>query len=234
MSGLARLAFHPVPEVGRRDTSLRYTDILFGFVIRELFLRLQNWPQLDRVVKWHLMTATILVLGSWIGYRRSLNRSSYEVKFFNVPFWRFVVDQFMLVVYFRMAVLTTTAQTSGLDWQQLVLDTTRLTAYVFASYVVWDLLGLWMSVATDSQGAVVRPRYPMVDADDNPTTSAVALDWIGFGITTAAFIAVAALWLLAGLPNPWAVLPALIIVLLAYRWSKEMRTSWLLQRFRQS
>lgn len=229
MSGLARLAFHPVPEVGRRDTSLRYTDILFGFVIRELFLRLQNWPQLEGVVKWHLMTATVLVLGSWIGYRRSLNRSSYEVKFFNLPFWRFVVDQFMLVVYFRMAVLTTIPAASGFDWQQLVLDTTRLTAYVFASYVVWDLLGLWMGAATDTHGGVVMPRYPLVDADDKPTTSAVALDWIGFGITTAAFTAVVGLWLLARFPNPWAVLPALIIILLAYRWSKEMRTSWRLR-----
>lgn len=234
MSGLARLAFHPVPEIGRRDTSLRYTDILFGFVIRELFLRLQNWSQLDHVVKWHLMTATVLVLGSWIGYRRSLNRSSYEVKFFNLPFWRFVVDQFMLVVYFRMAVLTNILPTRGLDWPQLVLDTTRLTAFVFVSYWVWDLLGLWMAVATDSQGGVVRPRYPMVGADDEPTTSAVALDWIGFALTSAALGAVVALWLLARWPNPWGVLPALIAVLLAYRWSKEMRTSWLLQRLRRS
>ena len=67
-----RAALHPVPEVGRIDTSLRYTDILFGFVIRELFLRLQNWPNLTAAVQWHLIVGTTLVLGSWIGYRRSL------------------------------------------------------------------------------------------------------------------------------------------------------------------
>ena len=93
MSPRWRVALHPIPQVGRIDTSLRYTDILFGFVIRELFLRLQNWPDLTAAVRWHLIVGTTLVLGSWIGYRRSLNRSSYEVKFFNLPLARFIVDQ---------------------------------------------------------------------------------------------------------------------------------------------
>ena len=33
-----RVLLCPPPEPGRVDTGLRFTDILFGFVIRELFL----------------------------------------------------------------------------------------------------------------------------------------------------------------------------------------------------
>jgi hypothetical protein len=138
----ARVMLHPVPEVGRIDTSLRYTDILFGFVIRELFLRLQNWPDLDAAVQWHLIVGTTLVLGSWIGYRRSLNRSSYEVKFFNLPLFRFVVDQGMLVLYFRIAVLTNVDRTNLPTASVLAADTTKFVMYVFFLYVVWDLLGI--------------------------------------------------------------------------------------------
>src|SRR5262249_2621206 len=135
-----RVALHPVPEVGRIDTSLRYTDILFGFVIRELFLRLQNWPNLTTAVQWHLIVGTTLVLGSWIGYRRSLNRLSYEVKFFNLPLVRFIVDQIMLVLYFRIAVLTKVDGSDLPAASVLTTDTARLVVYVFILYVVWDFL----------------------------------------------------------------------------------------------
>ena len=44
------------------------------------------------------------MLGSWIGFRRSLNRTTYEVKFFNLPLFRFLMDQLMVILYFRIAV----------------------------------------------------------------------------------------------------------------------------------
>jgi hypothetical protein len=40
MNARLRLVFHPKPELERFETSLVYTDILFGFVIWELFRRL--------------------------------------------------------------------------------------------------------------------------------------------------------------------------------------------------
>ena len=74
-----RLRLHPKPELVRLDTSLRYTDILFGFVIREIFLRLQYWHNLDLDAWLYLSVCLALVLGSWIGYRRSLNRMPFVV-----------------------------------------------------------------------------------------------------------------------------------------------------------
>jgi len=60
-------------------------------------VRLSNWTQLSVAVRGHLIVGTILVLGSWIGFRRSLKRSRYQVKFFNLPFFLFLLDQLMLV-----------------------------------------------------------------------------------------------------------------------------------------
>src|SRR5688500_15778712 len=97
------LVVSPPAEPTKRDTGLRFTDILFGFVIRELFIRLQDWGELAWFVRWQLIAATALVLGSWIGFRRSLNRSDYELKFFNLPLLRFVLDQLMVILYFRIA-----------------------------------------------------------------------------------------------------------------------------------
>src|SRR5579883_735101 len=103
MSRLSNIVLHPSPELEEFDTGLRYTDILFGFVIRELFIRLQHVAQLDAQAQLQLVLGAILVLGSWIGYRQSLYRSKYQLRFFNLPLLRFVVDQAMLVLYFRIA-----------------------------------------------------------------------------------------------------------------------------------
>jgi hypothetical protein len=137
-----RLALHPFPEIEKADTSLRYTDILFGFVIRELFLRLQNFPELDSYTQWHLLIGTTLVLGSWIGFRRSLNRSGYTVKFFNLPFFKFLLDQSMLVLYFRLAATTAVDPTFVVPDPSLAVRTIELVTYIFGLYLGWDILGI--------------------------------------------------------------------------------------------
>lgn len=51
---------HPTPSLGRLDTNLRYTDILFGFVLKELFIRLQYIVTIPWELKLHLLTGTVL------------------------------------------------------------------------------------------------------------------------------------------------------------------------------
>ncbi|HEY7501371.1 MAG TPA: hypothetical protein VH740_22815 [Vicinamibacterales bacterium] len=225
MSTLVRTALHPVAEVDRQDTSLRYTDLLFGFVVRELFIRLQNWPQLPAAARLQLVSVTVLVLGSWIGYRRSLNRSTYAVKFFNLPFWRFVIDQLMLVIYFRLAVLTEYPWTGKQDLSTLASHTATLVVDVFGLYLLWDALGIRIAAAADGEaGGKRRPRYPAIDRETNEKTESWSpIDWAGVIITASALIAVALVR--AGGDRAW-VLPALIVILLGYRWIKEIRTSW--------
>jgi hypothetical protein len=221
-----RLAIHPIPELERFDTSLRYTDILFGFVIRELFLRLQSWTQLDLAVRLHLIVGTTLVLGSWIGFRRSLHRSGYQVKFFNLPLFRFLIDQMMLILYFRIAVLTDAGGRGVTVASDLARNTVKLVMYVFVLYMVWDLLGIWMSTAkTTGADGKKNPLYPVV-RNSEMTNEQQRVNVVGFLITvgTTAFLVV--FWLLANCFTPNPLFLGTTALLLAYRWAKETRTSW--------
>jgi len=216
--------------VGKVDTSLRYTDILFGFVIKELFVRLQNWSNLVWTVRLHLVVGTVLVLGSWIGYRRSAHRPAYEVKFFNLPFFRFLIDQLMLILYFRIAVLT------DLDWskpgptpEHLAAHTVKLVGMVFVLYCAWDCLGILMALRQDPSG---NWKYSEVK-DGQRTGLQSAKNFDGFAISIGGLLM---LLLLAFSPirecfGANAILVVTILLLLSYRFIKEVRTSW--RRMRQ-
>lgn len=229
MNALFRVAIHPEPELERFDTSLRYTDILFGFVIRELFLRLQNWMQLDRAVQLHLIVGTTLVLGSWIGFRRSLYRSSYQVKFFNLPLSRFIADQLMLILYFRVAVLTDATGKVVVAAVDLADSTMRLLVFVFILYTLWDLLGIWMAKAkkTGADGKKI-PRYPDVGNAKDPqiTEKEQTPNWWGLLISGTGLGLLVVFWLLRDCLTPKGEFFAATVWLLSYRWLKEMRTSW--------
>jgi len=225
MTRLLRSALSPSAEISRADTSLRYTDILFGFVIKELFVRLQNWGILQPATKWHLIAGTVLVLGSWIGYRRSLNRSAYEVKFFNLPLWRFVTDQLMLILYFHVAVMTASDGTNPPSPTELATQTVEFVALIFILYVIWDLLGIWMAVARSAPPNGHLPRYAKVDKDGN-AVGAQDPDWAGLAISGVALIVLVVLRARAAQLTPVALLVSTTLALLGYRWVKEVRTSW--------
>jgi hypothetical protein len=228
MRRFLQFAVHPTPEPDRTDTSLRYTDILFGFAIRELFLRLQHWPEWSVSARLQLITGTALVLGSWIGYRRSVNRAAYQVKFFNLPLFRFLIDQMMLILYFRVATLNDPGNVE-LPADALVRTTTLLIVVVFVLYVFWDLLGIW--TATAKNPATGKPRYTKVEFDPATGKPAVTatpqtVDWPGFWITFWFFVAFVTLWQIAGCYRPEAVFIIATALLVLYRWVKEIRTTW--------
>jgi hypothetical protein len=226
-----RDVFHPVPEPEKLDTGLLYTDILFGLVIGELFVRLQKWTQLDGAVRWHLIVGAILVLGSWIGFRRSRYRPAYQLKFFNLPLFRFLIDQLMLILYFRIAVLTEVGGKESPAANDLAGSTTRLILYVFVLYFMWDVLGLWMAKAktTEADGSK-KPVYPVVEDSKMTIKEQPANKW-GLRITIGALGVAFLLWMLDKCLAPTPLFLATTALLLAYRWAKEMRTSWVsLQR----
>jgi len=227
MNTRLRQILYPPPEVEKFDTNLRYTDILFGFVIKEIFIRLQNWPILADHIRAHLVVGFLLVLGSWVGYRRSRNRSHYQVKFFNLPLARFICDQIMLILYFRIAVLTPADGTKPPTAEELVAHTTELLAVVFFVYLVWDLLGIVMDKATvvNLDGSRV-PRYPEIDEKEKTMKIGVkkVADIDGMSITLFTLICMTVLWAGSIHPNPSYVWASLFLLL--YRSAKEIRTSW--------
>jgi hypothetical protein len=234
-------ALSPPASVSKFDTGLRFTDILFGFVIRELFLRLQNWGELDPFVRFQLIAGTALVLGSWIGFRRSLNRSTWEVKFFNLPFARFVLDQLMVILYFRIAVLTPTDPAKPVVADSVVSDTAETLFLIFALYALWDLLGIGMAVANErawpTDGQTGKWKYPKLDEEKKDRKQPVeqsTLDRKGLLITLAFLAPFAAFyWILDdrhfGQTGARNLFLAATVLLLAYRFIKEVKTSWLLK-----
>lgn len=226
--------WHPAPAAEKFDTGLRYTDILFGFVIRELFLRLQNWANLDYARQWHLIVGFTLVLGSWIGFRQSLNRPLYQLKFFNLPLFRFLVDQLMLILYFRIAVLTP-APDATRPWPStpeagisLAQETSKLVFCVFVLYAVWDWFAIRMAEARIKAEGTTTPRYPVV-RDGKTTNEEQRIDEGRIWITRICLLFFGFLWLFAlffaDCFNPVYLFVTTTALLLAYRWFKEMKTS---------
>jgi hypothetical protein len=219
------LLIHPEPEVGRIDTSLRYTDILFGFVIKELFVRLQNWSLIGSQVRLQLVVGTVLVLCSWIGFRRSLNRPLYEVKFFNLPLMMFVTDQLMLILYFRIAVMTTLDGTVSASDVDPTARTLQLLFWVFVLYGIWDFFAIWMAYSKRWTGSISEPRYFAIEGGAISKKSSIP-NWPGFIITFAGGVLLYILLKLS-CALTWDVqMIGSVVVLLAYRFVKEIRTSW--------
>jgi hypothetical protein len=227
MNPRVRAVFSPPASISQPETSLRYTDILFGFVIRELFLRLQNWQQLPTPTKWHLVVGASLVLGSWIGYRRSLNRTDYDVKFFNLPLVRFLVDQLMLILYFRIAVLTPIDRSNPLAPDALAAGTIALVVNVFVLYVAWDLLGIWMANAKTIKDGKRKLKYSKVEGGKIIEDKKATTNWVGLSITIGGLTIFAVLWLLAHCIDSTWLLAITGAVLLGYRWAKDYRTAWI-------
>jgi len=197
------------------DSGLTFTDILFGFVISAIFVRLQNWGSLDGFVRWQLLTSVVIVLGSWIGFRQSANRSKYKLKFFNLPLFRFILDQIMVLLYFRIAILTPTHPTE-LDPAHLADSTLEVLFFIFALYLLWDIGNLFMSWGWTQP----KSKYTKSTAD-----------WRGLAITTF-FLACFALLLHVnneidvGAQQASLLFGVAVGLLLAYRFAKDIRNAW--------
>lgn len=226
-----KIALHPPPKAEQFDTGLRYTDILFGFVIRELFSRLQNWVNLSGAVRWQLVVGSTLVLGSWIGFRRSLSRPQYQLKFFNLPLFRFLTDQLMLILYFRIAVLTPAPDATH-PWPptpeagiSLAKQTSLLVFIVFVLYAIWDWLGIRMARATvTAADGRLTPRYPKVEKGEM-TADPQIVDRTRIWVTRIFVLVLGVLWFFANYFQPVYLFVIMAFLLLAYRWFKEISTS---------
>jgi hypothetical protein len=212
--------FLPPPSINKFDTGLRFTDILFGFVLKELIIRLQHWPEIDHIVKLHLIVGTVLTLGSWIGYRRSANRSAYEVKFFNLPFFRFITDQLMIFFYFKIAVMTTEGKQASDP--SLVRNTIQAVVFVFLLYWIWDLLGIWMTRCKQADRR--EYKYPKIH-EGNRTNTPMDPDWWGFYFSFESFIAFLLLWFLSQSRPTGLSLVVTVLFLIAYRLAKECKNT---------
>lgn len=201
-------------------TGLRFTDVLFGFVIRELVIRLVDWRVQPGWVRGHLMLTAVVVLGSYVGYRNSRKRADYQLRFANLPLLRFVLDQTMVFAYFRMAIATQDLDLAANPVPSTIwaapaslarIDAAML-ALIAACYLAWDALGHAMALRTDSQGL---RRYPDIAVDRLRTMMTIVL---------ASVAAAAVIWSHLGTLTARQVLAlqgAAAVAVLAYRMAKD-------------
>lgn len=190
-------------EKDETDHGLVFTDILFGLVIGELFTQMKEWPT-DWTSALHIVFTATLVLGSWIGFRRSRTRLRYHIKFFNLPLLRFALDQAMVLLYFKIATLSNRQiEMAGLAQKCLCYAST-----VFSLYVLWDVVGWWMrsSGKYGERGSSLLEGTKHSAAAFGFLTGLSGLSRSDFGNTYPAF------WLASG-----------TLVLIVYRWAKDAR-----------
>jgi hypothetical protein len=222
--------FAPPSEVDPRDTGLRFTDILFGFVIFQLFLRLQQANEFPGFARWQLVVGAVLVLGSWIGFRRSLSRSDYQPKFVNLPLIRFVLDQAMVILYFRVAVLYPNDPDASINPSSLAHQTCVALVAIYFLYLVWDIFGIWMAKVGDENGTW---KYPEIDRETNEKRDRPApVNLVGTAITSGFFLGFVVLylvtrWVTVGARGAAVIFAIAALLLFLYRWAKEIRTSLL-------
>jgi hypothetical protein len=137
----------------------------------------------------------------------------------------------MLILYFRIAVLTpvpgaATTLISGPEAaHNLARHTNELVFYVFSLYVLWDALGMWMAKAKiKAHDGSTKSRYPLIE-NSKMTDKPQVINKPGIWITLGCWLLFGGLWLFAASFNPLHLFVATAVLLLMYRWLKEMRTS---------
>jgi hypothetical protein len=221
MCGRLKAVFSPPAAVSEQSTALTFSDILFGFVIKELFVRLLHFGTESWIVRWQLITGITLVLGSWIGYRRSLARAGYELKFFNLPLIRFGLDQAMLIMYFRVATLTPNKASPKVAAASVTQTTLSALLIIFGMYVLWDVGGFLMTLGS---------KYKKIE-ENKMIDKSFPKNVSGLVITLAFFALFAGLYTVAEHTTIYhrqadCLLLAATVLLLAYRFAKEVRSSW--------
>jgi len=124
-------------------TSLTFTDVIFGLVFTEIFTRAAALHALSTAVDVHLALSLAVAAGSYIGYRGSLKRGMYRLAFFNLPLLRFVLDLFMIFLYYVLAV--TPDETKNPAALVHARTDSLVVLLIFAAYLAWDLISKMMS-----------------------------------------------------------------------------------------
>jgi hypothetical protein len=125
-------------------TSLTFTDVIFGLVITQIFVQAVPYSKLQPEVLLHLGLALVVVIGSYIGYRKSLKRRDVPLSFFSWPLIRFGLDLAMIFCYYLLAVTPNTSTNPALKSVDPKFDATMI-AIIFLLYLLWDVVSGIMS-----------------------------------------------------------------------------------------
>ncbi|HEV2890804.1 MAG TPA: hypothetical protein VGX28_10565 [Frankiaceae bacterium] len=133
----------------REKTRLGFVDVLFAIAVGKT-LELTTQPKMSAAGLAQLLVAGITTLLSYVGYRNSSSRTDQEMDpLRNGPFYHFVIDVFLVYLYFLLA-----ASSESPGESPTATDEAVLIALVFLAYVAWDALALWMRRSGRLEGGV--------------------------------------------------------------------------------
>jgi len=184
-------------------TSLTFTDVIFGLVITQIFIQAVPYSKLSPEVLLHLGLALVVVIGSYIGYRKSLKRRDVPLSFFSWPLIRFGLDLAMIFCYYLLAVTPNTGTNPASATVDPKFDAAVL-LIIFALYVLWDVISWIMDIS----GYVVIFKWPRAVITIVGLVLCVVVLWVShhLGRTGNETLGIDA---------------ALIAIVLAYRWAKD-------------
>jgi hypothetical protein len=192
-------------QIDESLTSLTFTDVIFGLVFTEIFIRAAALRALPAALDVHLALALAVAAGSYIGYRGSLKRGTYKLAFFNLPLLRFVLDLVMIFLYYVLAVTPPGIKSPS----SLVHPRTDsfVVLLIFVAYLAWDAVSWWMAKA-GYDAIVFQPLRMRVTM---------------FGVLAAVVVLVLALVVRPPLGQHLAITvdSLLIGIVILYRWLKD-------------
>ena len=201
------------PRVDERTVGIGFIDVLFGLVIANVlqpFAHVGSVPTVGRV---QLVLAGVLTVTSWIGYHNSWNRNRYFIDFPNLPFFQFLVEVALVVLYFLIAITAPSTKTSLSNRDFSVVLVSSFVAATFVLYSIWDRLAL-----------LIRkdPRYARRTLDkDVPARRYTSY---AFAVGTVAAATAVGILRPRGTAAIVTVEVILIVLIVAYRFAKEYVT----------
>lgn len=222
-----RRLFRTVPELdrGEKRYGATFVNILFGLVVAEAAIQFSRelvkwwgngWEAVDEARLAHLLVAITLTVLSWIGYHQSQQYPPFLIKFINIPFFHFILDVSMVVVYY---VVVAVAENSDPTTGPLISKSPRPEAILvfaaFALYVLWDLLGYRIFRDPEYSKRLATPR--------NPETKLGPRRWVTAVFCCATGILAGVIWWVDPV-TPASVIASdviLVLVLFLYRLCKQ-------------
>jgi hypothetical protein len=214
-----QVSWHPLyrePKEDKADTRIRFNDVVFGIVIAKIFNEAESIEKLTWSDRTHLFLAFAVTIGSYIGYRKSLKRSTYTLAFFNLPLWQFILDLGMIYFYYRLSATPDfTANVTPKPTVDPNLDAI-IAGTIFALYFAWDIVSYFMSERRDSQKNKIYP-----DIKFSFPRTAVTFLFLALAVIVAAAANFTEFFQYHFHDKAIAVDLSLAVAAIAYRWAKD-------------
>ena len=216
---MMKLRFTPrEPEVDPSHVAITFVDVLFALTAAKVFDILTTVNTIGWPGRWQLIATTVLIITSWVGYHTSPSSPRWVIRFFNYPFWTFVIDVVLVALYFLMAAYVQGA--SQLAKKPSAAPGTDIVAAVFALYTLWDWVCLRINTNARYQSAHITQMGKELPDDIKPRR---VVTWVCFGLS---LVLVALVNFTSPTNGAWiiGINGLLIALLLFFRVAKEAVT----------